>query len=482
MAVVMEDAAQAGLDAELAAFEAARKAGPEALLALVERLSPAALDLAMADLVEAREQLADAAPPPPEQPVLDLAQEQAALEAMAEQEVAHRAVALTDFGDPAEGHATDASTAAPLSITAPAVPAANRTVGSSCTYATITAAIAASSPGDTLLIEGGRTFVENVTVPVTLTLQGGYAGCASGSTARTTIDGNALGSVIVVNRAISVTLRNLNVTNGATGFEGGGVQFAWGNGTGRLALYNVFIYGNTGQWGGGLWVGQNAEVIGQAVAIYSNTATAYGGGVRLFGSRATFTDSSIYGNSAPLGGGIHATQEDVYVPVVDLVNSDVYGNQAVTGSGLGGGVYLRQGSVLATDCADIYQNEALQGGGAYLITSTLTIQGSCSEISFNSATGNGGGVYAQGSTVNLDEDAELYDNTAGTSGAGNGGAAYLDDSDMLGDKALIHYNAADDYGGGVYATHGSLLDMDLGGYACFRARCSRLSNNTSTTL
>jgi len=154
----------------------------------------------------------------------------------------------------------------------------------------------------------------------------------------------------------------------------------------------------------------------------------------------------------------------------------------LSGSGLGGGLYLREGTASLADCSDIYSNDAIDGGGAYLITSTLTINGSCSEIDSNTATGNGGGVYAQGSTVNLDDEADLYNNDAGTDGSGSGGGAYLDDSNLYGDKASIRYNTAEDYGGGIYATNGSSVDMDLGGYACSSVRCTQLSYNTATSM
>ncbi len=112
-----------------------------------------------------------------------------------------------------------------------------------------------------------------------------------------------------------------------------------------------------------------------------------------------------------------------------------------------------------------------------MITSTLTIGGSCSEIQYNTATNNGGGIYAQGSTVNLDDDAEIYDNDTTT---GNGGGAYLDDSDLWSDRASIRYNTAANYGGGVYAINNSTVDMDIDTYTCLSVRCSRLYANTAS--
>jgi hypothetical protein len=463
------------VSAALEALEAARHQGPAAVMALLDTLRGPGLDIVMDDIHAAQAQLARSAAPLPEGKPVSLAEEEARLQEGRSQDAVQRAQALTLHRDPAEGQGLGRDFQVPQNRE-PNAPVADRTVGNGCTYATIAAAIAAADPGDRLLIEGGVTFVENLIINKNLTLQGGYAGCASGNTDRTTLDGNASNSVVQVNPSLTVSLENLNLTNGNSGFEGGGIVFALSPGTGSLQLTNISIYANLSAWGGGLWVGQDAEVIGENVQIYNNTATAYGGGVRLFGGRISLSNSNIYGNSAPYGGGVYATQQGGYNPSIDLPTyADVYQNTATTGAGLGGGIYLREGTVLAADCSDIYYNDAIEGGGAYLITSTLTIQGDCSEIMLNTATGNGGGVYAQGSTINMDLDAELYSNSAGTSGGG----AYLDNSDLWGDKASIWYNTADYDGGGVYATNTSLLDMDLGGYACSGPRCSRLSNNTA---
>ena len=471
------------LRAALEALELARQQGPEAVLALRDTLRGPALDAAMPEILAAHWQVAMAAPPRPATAPVSEAEELAILRAQAASEAESRARALAFHVDPAENAPVESaapSAPQPARVLQPhATASVTHTIGNDCTYATIAAAIVAASSGDTLLIEGGRTFTENLTLPISLTIQGGYDGCASGSTERTTIDGSASNPVVTIQAGLSVTLTQLNLTNGSTGLDGGGIRFARGSGTGTLNLTNVHIYGNTAQWGGGLWAGLDAEVTGENVHIYDNNATDYGGGVRLYGGRATFENSNIYNNTAPRGGGVDGTREDGFAPVLDLPSSaDIYDNAALTGDGFGGGVYIRQGTVSLADGSDIYANNAIDGGGAYLITSTLTIAGDTSEIMLNTATGNGGGVYALGSTVNLDDGAALYSNSAQT-----GGGAYLDNSSLWGDKALIHYNTATGgHGGGVFATNGSVFDMDLGSYTCIGPRCSQLSYNTATTL
>ncbi len=464
----------------LLAFDAARAAGPEAVVTAFDTLTGHARDLAMDEAHEAREQLAALAPAVAGGGPVSPAAEQAALAAQRAVEAAGRARALAPVDDSLSSNGF-AERAVDRDANQPTGPAVDHTVGNGCAYPTIAAAIGAAGAGDRLLIEGGRAFTENITIDKNLTLQGGYGGCASGSPARTTIRGTGSDTTVVVSAALSVTLQSLDITNGSYGGEGGGIRLAFGGG-GTLNLMNVDVYSNTAQWGGGIWVGPNAGVVATSVNVYSNTASASGGGLRLFGGHATLASTSIFSNIAPSGGGVYATREFTYSPSLNLPSStDIRGNVALTGTGFGGGVYLRQGSLSLADNSDIYSNDAIDGGGVALISSTLTIAGSFSEIENNTATGNGGGVYAQGSTVNLDDAAELFGNNAGVDGSGAGGGAYLDDSDLFADKAIIWFNTADDFGGGMYATNGSVVDMDLGSYACASERCSRLSSNTATT-
>ncbi|MBN1876145.1 MAG: S8 family serine peptidase [Anaerolineae bacterium] len=456
---------------------AAREQGAEAILALAETLTGETRDLAMEDILRATDEMWEAAPPTPSTQTESAVDEATALAVQEASAQASQKIAFVDLPDPAEGAASTTATT-PAPHRAPAGPTADLTVGDGCNYATVQEAINAASPGDTILLEGGRAFTENVTIPISLTIRGGYGGCASGSTARTTLDGNATNSVVAIDPGIVVSLESLYITNGNSTAEGGGIRFAQGAGTGELHLTYVDIYANTGYWGGGIWVGPDAEATGNYVNIYENTSTTYGGGVRLFGGRATFTNSNIRDNNASYGGGIYASKENGHTPSINLPTSaDVYNNLATTGNGLGGGVYLREGTISLADCSDIYANEALYGGGIYMITGTLTLDGYCSEIDHNVATNNGGGIYAQGSTVNLDDDAELFYNR---STSGSGGGAYLVDTDLWSDRSSIHYNSANGYGGGVYVSDGALLDMDIDNYTCASVRCSRLRWNIAT--
>jgi len=248
--------------------------------------------------------------------------------------------------------------------------AADRTVGTSCTYATINAAITAADPGDRLLIEGGVIFYENITIGKDLILQGGYDGCGSGSSAATTVDGGASNAVVVIDSGLTVTLENLVITNGHSSFEGGGIRFALSSGDasgGQLTLINVDIHSNTATWGGGIWAGTDSQVEGTDVNIYNNTATAYGGGVRLYGgSSATFNNGNISDNLAPNGAGFYIDSDTSVLNFSGTIN----GNDA---SSNGGAIYAGSGDLN-------FSNTLIQG---------------------NSAGIDGGAVYQEGGTIDF---------------------------------------------------------------------------------
>ena len=436
------------LQAALDAFEIARRQGPEAVLALGESLHGLARDKLMTELQSARAELARTAPLQPEIAPISAEEETAANEAERVWVETNRAAPLVM--DPALMQDENPAPATDSTETG-TEPKVDRTVGSPpCTYATIAAAMSAAVNGDRLLLEGGVTFNEHLSIHKSLTFQGGYNGCGSGLSTPTTINGTGNGRVMYIFENLTIGLENLILTNGAT----------TGYGAGIISL-------------------SNSQITGNNVQIHGNTSTSLGGGIYLQGARAIFTNSNIYNNAALAGAGVYGAAITTFYPVLDLQSSaDIHGNQALTGSGLGGGVYMDQGTVTLADCSDIYSNSAIQGGGAYLASSTLTMGGDCSEIENNTATASGGGIYALNSTINLDDMAEVYGNRAGSGGSvGSGGGAFLDNSQLWGDLADIYYNTATSFGGGVYATNTSLLDMDLGGYPCSGPRCSQLSHN-----
>ena len=365
--------------------------------------------------------------------------------------------------------------------------AADRTVGTSCTYATINAAITAADPGDRLLIEGGVIFYENITIGKNLILQGGYDGCGSGSSAATTVDGGASNAVVVIDSGLTVTLENLVITNGHSSFEGGGIRFALSSGGGQLTLINVDIHSNTATWGGGIWAGTNSQVEGTDVNIYNNTATAYGGGVRLYGgSSATFNNGNISYNSAPDGAGFYIDSDTSVLNFSGTINSNDassnggaiyagsgdlnFSNTLIQGNSAGidgGAVYQEGGTIDFTGAWSINSNSASGNGGALAISGTANPRFTASEgtSSFinNWADGHGGVVYLHNtSTLELHATSGYNLNVLNNHAGGNGGAFFADSGGFFDNygQLIIDGNYASGNGGAYYLSNDSRVWFD----------------------
>ena len=184
------------------------------------------------------------------------------------------------------------------------------------------------------------------------------------------------------------------ILSGGTG--GGGI---FTNGT--IDMEAGTIYSNTTNIpnGGGVYVALivysgDFRLKGSS-AIYSNSATGYGGGVFVT-SGATFTMSgssnigTLGSNSATRGGGIYS-EGTVYINGGQIVNN--------TSSGNGGGVYVNNGTCAITGGTigtSGNANTATANGGGMYIGSSGTVYIDGGSIQYNTASGDGGGVYQNG--------------------------------------------------------------------------------------
>ncbi len=384
-----------------AAREPSWEAGSEAVVALARALYGEALEVAMLDTLEARRLLA-------------------------------------------EGRAQASAVQTPADAEAPA---ATLTVGTApCTYATIAAAVTAANPGDLLLIQGGATFNENVSINKNLILEGGYTGCTGGTTDRATINAGSTGRSVYVTGS-KVTLRNLQITGGdAT--TGGGVYAT--NGA-VIILESAEVTANTAYFGGGIFVDAGTEVaLTEGSTVHDNTAKIAGGGVRVRGRLiATDTHSGIDDNTAPHGGGA-----SVSGGVLHLIEADMSCNRATDPAGMGGAILLEQGGVVTTT-GNVWitgANQAVDGAGIYADDSEVFLE--YAVLSDNVATDRGGGLFlTNGSTLSATFAFIGY--PTGSNRARDGAGIYVDDSTVtFGGK--IQNNIASNSGAGLYAINSTL--------------------------
>src|SRR5215472_6232652 len=165
---------------------------------------------------------------------------------------------------------------------------------------TIGHAISLAASGDAVTI-AAATYIENVTIPVSLTVTGSGAG-------GTIIDGNASGSVVKIpNASTHVTLSNVTLRNGWA--EGGcarrfnGIVPSCGGGvynTGTLAMNNSVITGNVAR-GHGCFPFPNLCI---QYELYG-----FGGGIYNAGTltinRSTIAANEAGGLDVAGGGGIY---------------------------------------------------------------------------------------------------------------------------------------------------------------------------------
>ncbi len=296
-----------------------------------------------------------------------------------------------------------------------------------CTHATISNALIASlaAGADEIRIARNQTYT-NLYIHLTdwspgtvgtVTLAGGYDTCAdTTASGTTTIDGQATNPVVEVDTGSQptsqVTLRNLL-------FIGSGEEGLRVGAGGQVTASEILLQFNG--TGGAAVVDGGDLVIDTLSTISDNT----GPGITCLTGSQVDTSASIRDNSATAGGGIVAGSTcDMNI----LHNSAISANNAT----LGGGLYASSGATVLVDgaVASVY----------------------ATEIADNTATDQGGGIYATGATTTI-----LIRNAA-----------------VTGNEAGLE-------GGGIWAGLGAKVIMDRVDGPCFTpARCSDLSGNGVT--
>ncbi len=348
-------------------------------------------------------------------------------------------------------------------LLANATQAAIFTVGSgvTCTHGSIQGAInAAKSSGTDSIIRLTRSLTyepEANTIDTTkeITVEGGYATCdqANPDTTRTIVSGfgGAHAPVFTIKAPTDVTvrIRQLTISGGDvddTG-AGGGIYF---KGDGILEIVESTIELNKAGAGAGIYIegtGSHTElIIGTNTVISRNTAAYNGGGVMAKGVEMTMVDpnTSILRNNALGKGGNGGYGGGLFIYADDRPS---YG-------------YIGSGGLFGA----FYGNSAMYGGGVAILSAgshTAELQlyatnaGLKTQIQSNSATKQGGGIYASSSRST----ARLWNTGLDSNFAPNGGAIYM------ANKSTLYINLGVLPAAAVPCTVGS--------------DCGRITNNTA---
>jgi len=320
-------------------------------------------------------------------------------------------------------------------------------------------ALAAAAPGATVKVAGlcagvggGAAVAEPA---VDLTLRGGYTAGAWSTPDPdhpAILDAEGGGHAVKVANA-DVTLEYLRLTGGHETYGGG--LYA-GNSTSTLSA--VEISANTADYNGGGVYASNSTLLLNQTDIVDNTAYAGGGVWGTNGSDLWLTECLLEANTTTSGGsggglGLYSSSATLTDTLITANSSDY----------VGGGLYSGTGSVIMVHGGHINDNTAYQSGGGLATSGQVELEQVT--LDGNSAIG-AGGIYASGGTLDLTQ--VTLSNNAATSG--NAGGIENDGATVTLDRSAVVNNAAAFSGGGIYNNSGALALTN-----------STLSGNTSSS-
>lgn len=189
-------------------------------------------------------------------------------------------------------------------------------------FATLQAAHDAARANDTLTVKG--TCVGATIVGKSLTIAGATSRKFTGEP---TLVGDGITTVLAMGTGdhVTVAIKNLTITGGATSGDGGGIGIE----NASVTISDSTVTGNSGGLGGGIVVRYASLTLNNST-ISSNTAYR-GGGIFVYTGTVILNNSTVTGNAASLQGGGIELLDPVYgdgypLGTVYLNNSSVTGN------------------------------------------------------------------------------------------------------------------------------------------------------------
>lgn len=212
-------------------------------------------------------------------------------------------------------------------------------------YVSITAAIAAATNGDVILISGIHT--ESIGISKSVTIKGTDPTTDIIQAAATAVsDGTGSRVIGMSGGNLTITIENLGIRHGNNSANGAGINVD--KVTGLVTLNNLIVENNysTSNGAGMSFAGSNVDVI--QCTIRNNTTTADGGGIIAAPNNAAginciinITQSLINGNSGNNGGGIYVNGNSGFgnnhTIDMNIENSTISNNTATSASGAAGG-------------------------------------------------------------------------------------------------------------------------------------------------
>lgn len=281
-----------------------------------------------------------------------------------------------------------------------------------------------------------------------------------------------------------VTVSQNRVTESSS--DGGGILVRYGS----LTMDNCHVEGNTApDCGGGMIL--RHSVLNAAKSFFEKNTAKYGAGI-YFGDTPNeaekgcsgehnhlITDSTISGNKVSdskngIGGGMYVgTTSNLTLRNSKLLNND--------GASQGGAIVAYSAGTIELDGVSISENTAASGAGILALctavgnTNIHLLNGTA--IDKNTATGYGGGIYANALANTLSVTVENSSVSGNTAAGGAGIFTYKSGSavinvDLQSGAVMHNNNAVTNMGGAIYAYNAANINI---------AKNSAVYNNTAKT-
>ena len=260
------------------------------------------------------------------------------------------------------------------------------------------------------------------------------------------------GGICLENTTLICTGHTKFINNMASQF-GGGI-FAHSKNTLNISGENIFLNNSAKTSGGGIYEDDHSTIHFNGKSNFVSNMARFGGGIYIYmGSSFNFNgDNSFINNSAEWGGGIYAYSESM---VIMNTKSTFANNYAAKH---GGGIIVHDGStVIIRGESSFSGNLAAEfGGGMFLYNNSAVNTSSVINFMNNFAGTSGGGIYADQSTVTINEKSTFVSNTAQY---GAGLLAHTNCSVIMNGESSFLDNTAWD-GGGFYAMYRSTISVN----------------------
>lgn len=356
-------------------------------------------------------------------------------------------------------------------------------------------ALDAADDGDTIRVAAG-TYVENVVISETVTLEGGWNADFTvrdpGTFTVTIRPADEIRSVVSIEDA-DPTVDGFIITGGRAdlgGNHGGGLRLIDSEG---IVRNNTIVSNTAYLLGGGVWVQRGAPTL-ENNRIEGNLSLgpgqdAFGGGVALENGAATLLNNAITGNvvsgTTTYGAGVAILGDESIL----LQENSVLSNQALAVEmGVGGGVGINGNGTFTLTANAIASNritttnglalaDVHAGGGGIGLRGSGQLQLAYNVIHTNSISATaansfdhyayGGGVYVSGGALLAMDGDRLEENRAlDPDGASSlGGGIYQQDGQTLMNDLTVRDNEAV-AGGGILVTN----DLEMNGSTVARNR------------